>query len=255
MAERDGALNKERSEAYNNAKRLLAEALKGVENAAVLEGSFAKQYRENLLRIALVFDHPAGRAKGDRQSLPEDKQAFCSIIADKLYRYACSASYLDGPAFADREAGEGWQQQLVLVCDVELVKLVKREFAPWEGLNLIKDVVNYLLPGFTGLGYSVEGAFRRFPVSEKGEFDSVSPNAAVILDHDPIGVIEGDTYVVNCVADDRGHVCGKLDTKFVGWKLPLVRVGLRERDARIVDYVGGEGCLQLVDVIVGPFEL
>lgn len=236
-------------EAYDRAVAILTKSAKRFQYPTVPDGALVEQYAQAKLEIACVLDWP--HAVGERGVfMREDESA-----AFRVPHHGDGVSELiqrdQGRLVSQVQRELSRDKQVVLVRNVERVKVVEGEFASGKGGQFTEDVVKNGT-GRNVWGLSLDGSFRAWPVLSKGEKGPPGDSPAIVLDHDAVRVVEARSEVVDNIPDDQG--CFLWDRKaHQAFKLPRIWVHFALHGLDVGFDVGEKGGFQLADVMIGPF--
>lgn len=251
VADRPALSDHQCSEAYDRAVAVVSQGTKRFEYPLIPKGSLTEQYDEGRLQVACVLDWPTlASERGLSSHLKTSAPLFGALDgygldAAQISHEKLSASFQDHTQF-------GRKKQLVLVRDVQVVKVVQGKFSAGKGLHFTPDVVN---SGGTRSvwGLSRDGAFRAWPVFAERELDVPIPLPAVVLDHDPVRVIQADAEIVNNVADDQRGAIWKGQPEAGLPELPRIWVEFTSHGFDVRLDVTSKSLFKLADVMIGPF--
>lgn len=238
-----------RSEAYNRAVAILAKSAKCFQYPTVPKGSLSEQYHQGLLQIACVLDRPSFVSEHVLVH-GEDELSFSPLI--RAQNLVSSRIDNHNSIFVGQSKAQHCRdKQLVLVRDVKVVKVFEGKLATGKGLQFVDNEINRSLARSVW-GLSFDGAFRAWPVESEGELDELGPCPPVVLDHDPVRVIQADTKVVDHVSNDQGRLIWDGEPEMSSC-LPRIWVEFAPHGLEVRLDVTSKSMFKLSDVLIGPF--
>lgn len=225
----------------------------GLQNAVTLEGlTFSEAYLKGVLWIALKY----------RTSTALEAEKFSALALVHLKGNPLNAPTCFRPGVIDSieplycKAGGGWNQNKVLVGNVELVQPVETQLPAFVWLYLVEDCSSDLVAwGNSLLFMSVDGAFKRLPALVKWKPSPLAKSRAVGFTDDVVCVIESDSEIMQGIAKNGWRMFGEGGGR-VG--LPCFQkavLALGAHSFHVIRDKLPENGVELVDVMFGPFNL
>lgn len=241
----------QRSERYDNAVRILQQHSKRRGNWAVFHRPLSEQYTNGVLQVAAVFK---------RKFRIEPKDRCIVARQDKCSPFVRSTNFsVNGPiggpqnkrvSTIDGKRNAGWQQYLVFVCDIKRVQVVEFEFACWEGLDFVQNEFDDIVARPVPFGLSAKGCSDGRFIAAEWKLDVSVPRSSIVLDCNPVSVVEADADIVDGIAYHCGCAAGHRLDEF---ELPF-SVTLGPKRFCVSGNVSAKNGFYLADVLLGPFE-
>lgn len=243
-----GTLPLEFRQGYDSIVGDYRQALQRIDDTLVLKGlSLAKAYIEGRARVAVVL-----RTKSTIKADCANLIAVWNFKGDALEPSSCSnAVAINNFDMLDLHRGVRSNQAVMLVSDVKSVNSVNFIPINLERLYLVEDEFDDIGAREGSCFLSIDGRFRVLPRVAKRELCPFIDGAAIGLDQCAVSVVKGSAKVVDGVTDDRW--CMSRDASAEGALSPFLRVGLGAKGFDIVHHVSSDDCIELLDVMVGPF--
>jgi hypothetical protein len=230
-------------------------ALHRAQNTVPIKGlPWTEAYVEGSLWVAVQYSHPRAfkemKGRGLLAVFPAERNVLDSgvhwppIIVEEIKPL-------------DMHVLGGWNEDMVLVGNVEKVETIKPKFPLLVGLYAIDDSVHDSIGGErNSLRFlSLDGAFKRSPVASKGEVSSWSNAPSVRLDHNAISVVESRPEIMDRISQNGWSMLREGSRGSIGSPYQKLIIFLGAHSFGAARYVCPEDCFEVVDVMIGPFYL
>lgn len=231
----------------------ISQRLDGFNDGISLKGlSFAEAYLKGVLWIALEY-RPSG---ANVNKLPSFLGLF-NIQSDVFKPAACFR-----PGVIDKikplyfHSGGGWDENNVLIGDVEFMQAVKPKCPTFMGLYLIEDSDDDFVAWRSSLLFmSIDLAFKRLPILAKGEFSIFVKRCAVGFGSDVVSVIKGCMEVMQRISENRGSMFRECSRPVDAPLFQKVALAFGTNSFQVITDVLPKDGFELSDVMFGPFDL
>lgn len=224
----------------------------GRQNFVTLKGlSFSEAYSEGVLWIALQYGTTG--AKSEEFSI----LALVSNNVDVFENMSCfRPGFVPKPKPFYSHFGQCWDQDEVLVGDIEHMQAVEAQSPAFVGLYVVEDFVDDQIAWRNSfLFMSIDGTFKRLPVFAEGKTAKIAKCGTSGIAYDVVRVVKGNPEVVDSITHDSRCVFGERGGTSMLPAFQKAVLALGPQSLHVVTDVSREYDFQLVDVMFGPFNL
>jgi hypothetical protein len=149
-----------------------------------------------------------------------------------------------------------WNENMVLIGDVQKMQSVETQLPAFVRLYLINDNVNDCVRRRQSLEFlSIDGTFKRMPVLVEREECISSDGVPICLDHNAISVVESGPEIMQHIAKDGRRMFEEKRVRPGALPLQKLIIALGTQSLYAVRDVIFENSFEAVDVMFGPFYL
>lgn len=241
ILERDRQALEEMGGPLDDAPNPLPEKRKCGENVLPRKGlAFAECYIEGRLCVVLEYHGCAERNS-------------TAVIERYAVEFDADVPSIDPSG--DHGFNNSWQDALMLVCDVEVVEIVKAMLPTRERLHLIPDVVDDGSRRTVPLRYlALDGGFYVLPWISEGKARPLRRDMPIGFDKDAVCVIKGGPHVVQCISQHSRSMFGRLCEKDRDTPFERALLVIGGKSLTVFRDVSSEKPFKLVNVMIGPFQ-
>lgn len=228
----------------DRARNGLTDLRKRWNDSITFEGcSLREEYAKGRLSFACYLKP---LPQGETPKSPRTLDRNC-VVDDSVAVFVVSADT------ADRDDSKYRHDEQVLVYDVQVMQGLEQTIPSVGGIYLLSDAVAHALRG--NLYYSIShGVYVPLSGSFHWEPTVARRSASVMGDDRTVENVQGRSEIVNCIPEDKSNTLWKrLGIDCDG--RPPIGLRLFDKTARLLFEKDLEKRIQVMDVVVGPFDL
>ena len=209
--------------------------------------SFVEQYLSGRASVLLDLDFGAARHWVELSALRNGETTNDSAVPAGVYK----------DNVADLRNGEDWHYENMLVLNVEVMQFEQRVSCPSNvRLKVVDERIRDAWGAFSIYLSSLDGGHKLIPCLKDRELDVLGWDRLVVSQDIAHQNVKGGTKVVSSVSDQQRDIfrdCGRLSNG--GNKHAVITVLLGEDKVETTLRKGGQLRTEIVDVLIGPFDL
>lgn len=206
--------------------------------------AFAEAYREHRMTLICDLERAGHRYRAEFAALTDAERQILDDDVPAPSRHAAQADY-----------GHDWDEELVLVADVECVDGVESVIPTLVRTHRVYDEVD---KGLTGriLYFSIlNGVYQFLPALRKGKGDKARGRDSGVGDDLVGNVIERRPEVVQGIPNQKRRLAGHRSDGLESKDVLAVSVTVHAKAIEVALEESAKDRLKIADVFVGPFDL